>query len=102
MPSWSMVGVLLARFVSWAGRCGARLGQDPDDLMAHLVQVDAQRLEHAGGDALTLADEAEQQVLRADVVVAQSARLVDGQLDDALGARGEPHLARRPADRLGR
>ena len=35
----------------------------------------------------------EQQVLRADVVVAQAARLVDGQLDDALGARGQADLA---------
>ena len=32
-------------------------------------------------------------MLRADVVVAEAARLVDGQLDDALRARGEPDLA---------
>ena len=31
-------------------------------------------------------------MLRADVVVAEAARLVDGQLDDALGARGQPDL----------
>ena len=61
--------------------------------MADLVQVDAERLEDAGGDPLALADEAEEQVLRADVVVAEAARLVDGQLDDALGARGQADLA---------
>ena len=61
--------------------------------MADLVEVDPERLEDAGGDALALADEAEEQVLRADVVVAEAARLVDGQLDDALGARGQPDLA---------
>ena len=93
MPSWSMVGVLLARLVSWAGRRGARLGQHPDDLVADLVQVHAQRLQDARGDALALAHEAQQQVLRADVVVAQPAGLVDGQLDDALGARGQADLA---------
>ena len=93
MPSWSMVGVLLARLVSCGGRRRARLRQHPDDLVADLVQVDAQRLQDARGDALALADEAEQQVLRADVVVAQPTGLVDGQLDDALGARREPDLA---------
>ncbi len=61
--------------------------------MADLVQVDPERLEYAGGDALALPDEAEEQVLGADVVVAESARLVDGQLDDALRARGQAHLA---------
>ena len=69
------------------------LGQDADDLVADLVQVHAQRLEDAGGDALALADEAEEQVLRADVVVAEAAGLVDGELDDALGARRQPDLA---------
>ena len=84
----------LAGALGLLGGCrGARLGQHPDDLVADLVQVDAQRLQDARGDALALADEAQQQVLRADVVVAQPARLVDGQLDDALGARRQPDLA---------
>ena len=58
-----------------------------------LSRLTPRRLEHARGDALALAHQAEQQVLRADVVVAQAARLVDGQLDDALGARGQPDFA---------
>ena len=93
MPRASTVGVLLARFVSWAGPGGRALRQDPDDLVADLVQVHAEALEHAGGDALALADEAQQQVLRADVVVAEAAGLVDRQLDDPLRARREPDLA---------
>ena len=75
-------------------RAGGRaLRQDADDLVADLVEVDAQGLEHAGGDPLAFADQAEQQVLRADVVVAQAARLVDGQLDHPLGARRQADLA---------
>ena len=61
--------------------------------MADLVEVDAERLEDAGGDALALADEAEQQMLRADVVVAEAAGLVDRQLDDPLRAWRQPDLA---------
>ena len=93
MPSASTVGVLELRFVSCAGPTDERLGQDADDLVADLVEVHAEGLEDAGGDALALADEAQEQVLGADVVVAEAARLVDGELDDALRARGEPDLA---------
>ena len=70
-----------------------RLGEDADDLVADLVQVDAEALEDAGRDAFALADEAEEQVLRADVVVAEAAGLVDRQLDDPLGAGRQADLA---------
>jgi hypothetical protein len=53
------------------------------------VEVGAELDEHLGGDALALADEAEQDVLGADVVVAQLQRLAQGQLEHLLGARGE-------------
>ena len=76
------------------GRPGGRaLRQDPDDFVADLVEVHAERLEHTGGDPLALADEAQEQVLRADVVVAEAAGLVDGQLDDPLRARRQADLA---------
>ena len=75
------------------GAGGRALRQDADDLVADLVEVDAERLEDTGGDPLALADEAEEQVLRADVVVSEAASLVDRQLDDPLRARGEPDLA---------
>ena len=67
-----------------------------------LSRLTPRRLEHAGGDALALADEAEQQVLGADVVVAEAAGLVDRELDDALGARASGPPRRRPGGRRGR
>ena len=70
--------------------------EDADDLMADLVEVDAERLKHARRDALAFADKAKQEVLRPDVVVAEPTGLVDSQLDDALGARGQSDL---PDDR---
>ena len=79
------------------GLLGARSGrralrQDADDLVANLVEVDAQRLEDAGRDAFALADETQQQVLGADVVVTEASSLVDGELDDALRAGCQPDL----------
>src|SRR6185369_16755679 len=78
------------RLLGGPGRRALR--QDADDFVADLVEVHAERLQDAGGDALAFADEAQEQVLRADVVVAEAAGLVDGELDDALRARGEPGL----------
>ena len=52
-------------------------------------QVGAELDEHLGGDALALADEAEQDVLGADVVVAELQRLAQRQLEHLLGPRGE-------------
>jgi hypothetical protein len=84
----------LARALGLLGRAGRRrLRQDADDLVADLVQAHAERLEDAGGDPLALSDQAEKQVLRSDVVVAQAAGLVDRQLDDALGAGRQANLA---------
>ena len=84
----------LAAALGLRRRAGGRaLREDPDDLVAHLVQANAQRFQDACGDPLALADQAEQQVLGADVVVSQAARLVDGELDDPLGARRQADLA---------
>ena len=77
MPSWSTVGVLLARFVSWAGPADELCDRTRMTSWRTLSRLTPERLEHAGGDALALADEPEQQVLGADVVVAEPARLVD-------------------------
>lgn len=46
-------------------------GEQLDDLLPHPVEVCAQLDQDLGGDALALSDQAEQDVLRADVVVAQ-------------------------------
>ena len=93
MPSWSTVGVLLARFVSWAGPAEEDCDRTRMTSWRTLSRFTPSDSEHAGGDALALADEAEQQVLRADVVVAEPARLVDRELDDPLGARRQADLA---------
>ena len=60
-----------------------------DDGLTHLRQVRALLREHLGGHALALLEEAKQQVLGADVVVAELQGLAQAQLEDALGARGE-------------
>ncbi len=64
-----------------AGSLGA-LTDDVDDLLAHRVEADAHRLESLGGDALTLVDETEQDVLGADVVVIEQPSFLLGQDDD--------------------
>ena len=63
-----------------------------DDGLAHLRQVRALLGQHLGGHALALLEEAEQQVLRADVVVAQLQGLAQAQLEDTLSARGEGNV----------
>jgi len=54
--------------------------QHLDHLLAHPVQVAAQLHQHLGGHALALTDEAEQDVLGADVVVAKLPGLTQRQL----------------------
>ncbi len=64
-------------------------GEQLDDLLPHPVEVCTQLDQDLGGDALALADQAEQDVLRADVVVAQLKGLAERQLQDLLGTGGE-------------
>ena len=71
----------------------AGAGEHPDDLVADLLGVGVEVEQDARGDALVLADQAEQDVLGADVVVAQAQRLAEGELEDLLGARRERDLA---------
>jgi putative spermidine/putrescine transport system substrate-binding protein len=47
---------------------------DPDDLRAHALDGDVERLEDAGREALLLTQQTEQDVLRADVVVLERPR----------------------------
>ena len=87
-----------ARRALGRGAGGRRLlaleaGEQLDDLLADPVEVGAELDEHLGGDALALADQAEQDVLGADVVVTELQRLAQGQLEDLLGARGEGDVA---------
>ena len=75
----------------WAGVAGEQL----DDLLADPGEVGAELDEHLGGDALALTDQAEQDVLGADVVVAELERLAERQLEDLLGPRREGDVAGR-------
>ena len=66
-----------------------------DDLLADAGQVGAEADEDLGGDALALADETEQHVLGADVVVAELQRLSQRELEDLLRPRRERRRAGR-------
>jgi hypothetical protein len=66
-----------------------------DHSLADAGQVGAELHEHLGGDALTLADQAEQQVLGAEVVVVELERLAKGELQDLLRLRRERDVAGR-------
>ncbi len=67
--------------------------QQLDDGLTDLLQLGAQLLQHLGGDALAFADQPEEDVLGADVVVAQLQRLAERKLEDLLGAGGERDVA---------
>ena len=70
------------------------LAERRDHLVANLLQRHAERFEHAGGDALALADETKKEVLGADVAVPELAGFIDRELNDLLRARRERDLAR--------
>ena len=52
-------------------------GQQLDDLLAHAGEIRAELDEHLCGDAFTFADQSQEDVLRADVVVAELQRLAE-------------------------
>ena len=62
-------------------------------LRAHLVEGNAQAFQHAGGHALALTQEADEQVLSADVGVVHAAGFVHRQLHHLLGPGGEADFA---------
>ena len=64
-----------------AARRGATLSDDLLDLAANRFEGDPEGLERLGRDSLTLVDEPEQDVLGADVVVVEQARLFLGEDD---------------------
>src|SRR4051812_11498739 len=70
-------------------------GQHADDLVADLLRVGVEVEQDARRNALVLANEAEQDVLRADVVVAKAERLAQGELKHLLGTWRERDLPRR-------
>ena len=69
--------------------------QQVQHLLADLLQLQAQVHQHLGGHAFLLAQQAQQDVLGADVVVVQVAGLLHRVLDDLLGPRRLRQLAHR-------
>ncbi len=69
---------------------------DADDLRAHPFDGDVEGLENPRGEALLLAQQAEQDVLGADVIVLEGARLLLGQDDYLASSLGESLKQRRP------
>src|SRR6185436_21121986 len=62
-----LLALLLFLFLAVLG------AEELEYLLAHVLELDAQVREHLGGDALVLLDEAEQEVLGADVIVPEVA-----------------------------
>jgi hypothetical protein len=104
------LGGLLALALGRGARAGARAralaeepperrppgtGEHADDLVADLLGVRVEVEEDASGDALVLAHEPEEDVLRPDVVVAEAQGLAQGELEDLLGPRREGDLTAR-------
>ena len=71
------------------GLLALEAGDELNDLLAHTIEVSAELDQHLRGNALALADQAEQDVLGADVVVSELQGLAEAQLKDLLGAGGE-------------
>jgi hypothetical protein len=65
------------------------LADDAGDLRAHLLHRDVERVEHARGEPLLFTQQPQQDVLGADVVVLERARLVLRQDDDQSGTLGK-------------
>jgi len=70
--------------------CLLALADDLLDLLAHRFQGDAEGLQRLGGDAFTLVDEAEQDVLGPDVVVVEHARFFLRENHHSAGSVGKP------------
>jgi hypothetical protein len=86
-----------------SGRSGLALTDDVLDLLADGLQRDPQGLQGLRGDPLTLVDQPEQDVLRADVVVVEHPRLFLGEDHDPAGPVREPlkHALLPPDRRTG-
>ena len=71
------------------------VAQQVEDFFADFFQLQTQIHQHLGGDAFLLAEQAEQDVLGADIVVVEVAGLFHRVLDDLFGPRRLRQLAHR-------
>ena len=110
-PKLSRAGVLLLlRLAATAAAAGrARplrsllqaVAEQVEHFFADVFELQAEVHQDLGGDAFLLAQQAEQQVLGADVVVVEVAGLFHRVFDDLLGARRLRQLAHRDHVRSG-
>ena len=71
------------------------------DLLLNLVELDAEILQDGGGDALALADEAEQDVLRPHVFVVETGGFLARHREDLPHPLGEVVAVHSPSERPG-
>jgi hypothetical protein len=90
-PNWSSTSDAAGS----SGLLALVAGQQLDDLLTNTVEVGTELDEDLRRDAFTLADQAEQDVLRTDVVVAELQRLAQRELQNLLRARRERDMAAR-------
>jgi len=69
------------------------MSQQVQDFFSNVLKSESEVHEDLGGNALLLAEQPQQQVLGADIVVIEVARLLDRVLDHLLGARRLGQLA---------
>ena len=65
------------------------VAQDPHDLVAYLLKGDTHNVEYTSCNSLTITDKAQEEMLRADIVVIQPIGLLDSILDHLLRPRGQ-------------
>jgi hypothetical protein len=87
----------LGRFVRWRDLRGHLWwwSQGAGDLCSGCSQVDAETKKHLCGDALTLAENAKEQMLWRDVRLAVHFGLTDGEMQHLRGTLGEWQVAGR-------
>jgi hypothetical protein len=74
------------------------VAQQTEDRVANTFEIRSTGNQHLCRNALTFTDEPQQDVLRADVVVAELQRLAQRELEHLLGTRRERNVAGRAAD----
>ena len=88
-------GCLLAAATARGTRRPLVARQQLDDLLAHAGEIGAELDEHLRGHTLAFADQPEQDVLGADVVVAELQRLTQGEFEHLLRTWREGDVTRR-------
>ena len=68
------------------GSGGAAFSEQANDMAAHFGQIDTKIFQNSGRNAFTFANQPEQQMLRADVVVTQLPGFIPGQFEHSFSS----------------